>query len=96
MPLDFKGRLPLNKEVIMINENKKEFAHRWFGGIEVFHLLGEARQEQTNNDDCNTSFLSPGEVSQTCFNFYKSEDLVDSSTFNVVSVVMTNVTNADE
>ncbi|KAK4374775.1 hypothetical protein RND71_005452 [Anisodus tanguticus] len=50
----------------------------------------------TARSEGNTSFSSLGEVSQTCFNFYKSEDLVDSSTSNVVSAMMTNVTNAEE
>ncbi|KAK4373060.1 hypothetical protein RND71_008444 [Anisodus tanguticus] len=44
----------------------------------------------------NTSFSSPREVSQTCSNFYKSKDLVDSSTSNMVIAMMTNVTNAKE
>ncbi|KAK4380400.1 hypothetical protein RND71_002262 [Anisodus tanguticus] len=44
----------------------------------------------------NTSYLSPGKISQACSNFYKSDHLVDSSTPNVVNVMMTNATNTEE
>ncbi|KAK4348945.1 hypothetical protein RND71_031700 [Anisodus tanguticus] len=43
-----------------------------------------------------TSHSSLVEVSQACSNFYKSEHLVDSSTPNVVNVMMTNATNTEE
>ncbi|KAJ8569761.1 hypothetical protein K7X08_006338 [Anisodus acutangulus] len=44
----------------------------------------------------NTSFSSSGEVSQACSNFYKFEDLLDSSTSNVVSAILTNAANIEE